>query len=230
MPPTGKDKRSCQRIKPNPQLALVVELLAYGGLRVGEALALRRKHVDVLGCRLVVAECLTEINDVFTFGPTKTHQVREVPLPSGFLPDLEEHLDHDVARTVDALVSPALRAGRFDIGAFGAALTRRVAGLGWSESRRTACGPRARRGWQRAMACRRRRGGWGTAAPASRRGITPARWPAATRSWPIGSTRLAWPPGRLQAWMLRLPDLAGIWHEGLTGTDGGGTPIEAHPL
>ena len=72
--------------------------------RVGKALERRRKHVDVLGCRLVVAESLTEINDVFTFGPRKTHQVREVPLPRGLLPDLEHHLDHDVARTVDALV------------------------------------------------------------------------------------------------------------------------------
>ena len=79
--PTGGDRSSCQPIQLNPQLALVVELLAYGGLRVGEALALRRKHVDVLGCKLVVAESLTELNDVFTFGPTKTHQVREVPLP-----------------------------------------------------------------------------------------------------------------------------------------------------
>ncbi len=110
-PPTGKDKRSCQPIRPNPQLALVVELLAYGGLRVGEALALRRKHVDVLGCKLVVAESLTELNDVFTFGPSKTHQVREVPLPRGLLPELEHHLDHDVARTVDALVSIGVTGG-----------------------------------------------------------------------------------------------------------------------
>lgn len=45
-PPTGKDRRSCQPIRPNPALALIVELLAYAGLR-SEALALRLRHVDV---------------------------------------------------------------------------------------------------------------------------------------------------------------------------------------
>jgi len=63
----------------------LVELLAYGGLRIGEALALRRRHVDVLGCKLIVAESLTEVDGKFTFGPTKNHQVRDVPLPRGLL-------------------------------------------------------------------------------------------------------------------------------------------------
>ena len=41
-----------------------------------------RRHVDVLGCRLIVAESLTEVDGTFTFGPTKTHQVRDVPRPA----------------------------------------------------------------------------------------------------------------------------------------------------
>ena len=103
-PPTGKDRRSRQPIRPNPALALIVELLAYGGLRIGEVLALRRRHVDVLGCKLVVAESLTEVEGAFSFGPTKTHQVRDVPLPRSLLVDLERHLDTEVGLTTDALV------------------------------------------------------------------------------------------------------------------------------
>lgn len=110
-PPSGKDRRSCQPIKPNPALALVVELLAYGGLRIGEALALRRRHVDVLGCKLVVAESLTEVDSQFSFGPTKTHQIREVPLPRSLLADLERHLDAAVGMTTDALLFTSTRGG-----------------------------------------------------------------------------------------------------------------------
>ena len=102
--PRGSDRSGAQPIAPNPALALMVELMAYGGLRIGEARALRRRHVDLLGCRLVVAESLTEVDGAFTFGPTKTHQVRDVPLPRGLLPELTHHLDQQVAPNTDALV------------------------------------------------------------------------------------------------------------------------------
>lgn len=102
--PRGKDRSSAQPIAPNLSLALLVELLAYGGLRIGEALALRRRHIDVLGCKLIVAESLTEVDGKFTFGPTKTHQVRDVPLPRGLLAGITRHLDEEVAATTDALV------------------------------------------------------------------------------------------------------------------------------
>jgi hypothetical protein len=70
----------------------LVELLAYGGPRVGEAPALRRRNVDVLGCKPVVAASLTEADGRFVFGSTKTHQVKEVPLPRSLLGRLERHL------------------------------------------------------------------------------------------------------------------------------------------
>lgn len=110
-PPRGRDRSSCQPIRPNPSLALIVEVMAYGGLRVGEVLALRRRHVDVLGCRLIVSESLTEIRGQFTFGPTKTHQVRDVPLPRSLLADLETHLDTHVAPTTDALLFTSATGG-----------------------------------------------------------------------------------------------------------------------
>jgi integrase len=103
-PSRGKDRSSCQPIRPNPALALMVELMAYGGLRIGEILALRRRHVDVLGCRLIVSESLTEIRGQFTFGPTKTHQVRDVPLPRTLLADLERHLEGQVAPSTESLL------------------------------------------------------------------------------------------------------------------------------
>lgn len=102
--PRGKDRSGAQPIPPNPSLALLVEMLAYGGLRIGEARALRRRHVDLLRCRLVVAESLTEVDGKFSFGPTKNHQVREVPLPRGLLAELSSHLDERVAGTPDGLV------------------------------------------------------------------------------------------------------------------------------
>lgn len=103
-PPRGSDRSGCQPIRPNPSLALMVEVMAYGGLRLGETRALRVKHVDVLGCKLVVAESLTEINGVFSFGPTKTHQIREVPLPRSLLAELQVHLARDVQPAMDALL------------------------------------------------------------------------------------------------------------------------------
>lgn len=103
-PPRGKDRSGAQPIRPNPSLALIVAVLAYGGLRIGEALALRRRHVDVLGCKLIVAESLTEIAGDFSFGPTKTHQVRDVPLPRSLMAELEQHLDQNVEPTIEALL------------------------------------------------------------------------------------------------------------------------------
>ena len=110
-PPRGTSRSDCQPIKPNPSLALLVELMAYGGLRVGEALALRRRNIDLLGGKIIVAESLTEIGTEFSFGPTKTHQVRDVPLPRSLMADLEQHLDEAVPARTDALLFTSLTGG-----------------------------------------------------------------------------------------------------------------------
>jgi integrase len=110
-PPRGKDRSGAQPIRPNASLALIVEVLAYGGLRIGEALALRRRHVDVLGCKLIVAESLTEIAGEFSFGPTKTHQVRDVPLPRSLMAELEQYLEDNVEPTTDALLFTSVPGG-----------------------------------------------------------------------------------------------------------------------
>lgn len=73
-PPRGKDRSGAQPIRPNPSLALIV------------------------------AESVTEIAGNFAFGPTKTHQVRDVPLPRSLIAELEQHLDENVEPTIDALL------------------------------------------------------------------------------------------------------------------------------
>jgi integrase len=82
----------------------LVYVLAYGGLRWGEAAALRRRRCDLDRARIHVAESLADVGGRLHFGPTKTHRRRIVPIP-GFLRDLlVEHLDSHVPDEPSALV------------------------------------------------------------------------------------------------------------------------------
>jgi integrase len=84
--------------------ATFVHLLAYGGLRWGEAVAVRRKRCDLLRSRVEVAESLSEAHGRLHFGPTKTYRRRMVIIP-GFLRELmAEHLARNVDEDPDALV------------------------------------------------------------------------------------------------------------------------------
>ncbi len=84
--------------------ATLVYLLAYGGLRWGEAAALRRKRCDLLRSRIEVAESLAEVRGHLHFGPTKTYTSRRVVVP-GFLRDLlAEHVARHVDDDASALV------------------------------------------------------------------------------------------------------------------------------
>ena len=72
---------------------LFVRLLAYTGLRWGEATALRVRRVDLLRNRLEVAESASEHAGRVEIGTPKSHHRRSVPLP-GFLADqLAEHVN-----------------------------------------------------------------------------------------------------------------------------------------
>ena len=77
---------------------LLVRILGTLGLRFGEAAALRRRSVDLLGRRVVVSESLAEVGGRHYFGPTKTHQARRVPLTSTLAAALEAHLDERVPK------------------------------------------------------------------------------------------------------------------------------------
>ncbi len=71
-----------------PDYRLVVLFLAYTGLRWGEMAALRVKRLDFLRRRATIAESVTPIKGVMTFGPTKGHERRDVPIPRFLVDDL----------------------------------------------------------------------------------------------------------------------------------------------
>ena len=87
-----------------------VQVLATGGLRFGEAVALRVGRCDLGRSRLIVAESLAEVSGTLHFGPPKTHQRRVVHLPRVVRENLTAHLtviDGDES----TLVFQALRGG-----------------------------------------------------------------------------------------------------------------------
>jgi integrase len=87
---------------------LVVLLLAYCGLRWGELAALRVRRVDLMRCRLTVAEALTEVRGRLVWRTPKSHQVRSVPIPRFLVDELMAHL---AGRDPDALVVLGPRGG-----------------------------------------------------------------------------------------------------------------------
>ncbi|MYR07461.1 tyrosine-type recombinase/integrase [Gordonia sp. SID5947] len=62
----------------------LVLLLAYTGLRWGEAIALRVEHLDLLRKRISVVENAVQIDQRVIVGTPKSHEARSVPVP-GFL-------------------------------------------------------------------------------------------------------------------------------------------------
>lgn len=84
-----------------PEWSRVVRFLAYTGLRWGEMAALRVHRVDILRRRVLVAESVTPVNGVLSWGPTKGHERREVAFPRFLAADLEAQL---VGKGRDALV------------------------------------------------------------------------------------------------------------------------------
>jgi integrase len=83
---------------------LLIRLLVGTGLRWGEAIALRRRSIDLNRGQLIVTESLAEIGGELTFGSTKSHAERTVWLTQSLAKALEMHLDHRVGRGHDTLV------------------------------------------------------------------------------------------------------------------------------
>jgi integrase len=69
------------------QYRVSVLVLAFCGLRWGEAAGLRVGRVNLLKRRLVVAETVSEVGGHLVWGTPKNHQVRSVPIPR-FLIDM----------------------------------------------------------------------------------------------------------------------------------------------
>jgi integrase len=76
---------------PGRYKALIL-LLAYGGLRIGEAAALRVKNVDFLHGRVHIVEASKEVDGLVIVGETKTGRNRTVVLPKFLREELVSHL------------------------------------------------------------------------------------------------------------------------------------------
>lgn len=72
---------------------LLILVLAYSGIRFGEAAALRRSHCDLEGSRLHISESLAEVAGQLHFGTTKNHRQRVVALPATIRDRLRDHLE-----------------------------------------------------------------------------------------------------------------------------------------
>lgn len=71
---------------------LLIRVLAYGGLRWGEAVALRASAVDVLRRRIEVRESATLVNGELVWGTPKNHRTRTVVIPRFLADRLGEHM------------------------------------------------------------------------------------------------------------------------------------------
>jgi integrase len=71
---------------------LLVEFLAYTGLRWGEATALRVHRLDLLRRRVHVAVAFVEVGGRLIEGTPKTHQARWVPIPRFLAGRLAQHV------------------------------------------------------------------------------------------------------------------------------------------
>lgn len=86
----------------------LVLVLGYCGLRIGEAAALRVKHVDMLRRRLRVEESVTEVNGKLVWTTPKDDEARSVPWPAFLVPDMEDRIR---GRGPEDLLFPAPRGG-----------------------------------------------------------------------------------------------------------------------
>ena len=107
----------------------LVMVLAFGGLRLGEATALRRK--DVSDARVTVERTCRYIHGHWTVGPPKTEAGRRtVALPGSVALALESHLAHFVPQDPDALVFGTASGQFLQVHNFGATFRRAVARCG----------------------------------------------------------------------------------------------------
>lgn len=82
----------------------LIYVLAYGGLRWGEAAALRRSRCNLLRNRLEIQESVSEVAGHLHYGSPKTKQSRTVVIPEPVKEVLAAHLAEYVPNDADALV------------------------------------------------------------------------------------------------------------------------------
>lgn len=84
---------------------VLVLTLAYCGLRFGEAAALTVQNVDFSRRRIRMERSVSDVDGRMVFGPPKSHQTRDVPVPRFLASTLEEHV---AGRGLDEFVFPSL--------------------------------------------------------------------------------------------------------------------------
>ncbi len=78
---------------------------AYGGLRFGEVVGLRRKNINMLRNTVSVTDTLVDTHKTWHLGPPKTKASRRtVTLPASVMRELDEHLRTVVASDDDSFV------------------------------------------------------------------------------------------------------------------------------
>ena len=89
----------------------LVMVPGYGGLRVGEAIALRRRSVDVAARELTISESASDVNGHIEFVTPKSGKARTVMMPAFLASMMDVHLDVYVAPEPEALVFTGTRGG-----------------------------------------------------------------------------------------------------------------------
>lgn len=118
-----------------PELRAFVLLASFCGPRVGEMLALRRRHMDLLRRVVSIEQQLQEVDRTvspsgFIFGPPKTRAgSRRIAIPPPMVPDLETHLATYAAPGAEGLLFP---------GSTGQPLRRRGLYREWAVARKRA--------------------------------------------------------------------------------------------
>ncbi len=107
--PSEPSKHATYDTRTNTTYRLVVLFLAYTGARFGEMAALKVARLDLRRNRAIIAESVTPIaGQGMVWGTPKTHQRREVPIPTFLAIELAAHV---AGAPPDALVFASIRTG-----------------------------------------------------------------------------------------------------------------------
>ncbi len=127
--PAEPSKHSNLDTRTNEMYRLVVLFLAYTGVRFGEMAALKVKRLDLTRRRAVIAESVTPVQGQgLVWGTPKSHQHREVAIPSFLIANLAAHV---AGKEPDDLVFGGIRNGQpLRVSTFRSAFSAAAAAIG----------------------------------------------------------------------------------------------------
>jgi len=102
--PTAEEVHRLANAVPD-RYGTLIYLLAYGGLRIGEATALRVEKLDLLRGKVTIDRTLSEVGGKLIVGPTKTSgSTRTITIPRFLAEMLGRHIEQYAARDADGNV------------------------------------------------------------------------------------------------------------------------------